>query len=51
MALKDSRGEVDLTGLQAHLSEALDRAESDSTKYHLREAYQKVVFLADDERE
>ena len=45
MPVQDSRDGVDLDALRGHLSEALDNAENDHTRYHLREAYQKVVIL------
>ncbi|MFW6018533.1 MAG: hypothetical protein ACOCPX_06895 [Halapricum sp.] len=51
MSLKDRNERVDLTALQTHLAEALDRAESDSTKFHLREAYQKTIILEEEQKE
>ncbi|WP_340100272.1 hypothetical protein [Salinibaculum salinum] len=45
MATTDSTEPVDVSSLQDHLSKALDCAESKPAKYHLREAYQKVVIL------
>ena len=39
---------VDVPALQEHLSEALDSAEDESAKYHLREAYQKTIILTDE---
>lgn len=44
----DQHDPVDLSALETHLSEALDYAEKDPTKYHLREAYQKVVILEEE---
>jgi len=44
------RSESDaLSSLQAHLSAALENAEDETTRYHLREAYQKVVFMETEE--
>jgi hypothetical protein len=48
MALQDSREAVDLEALQEHLSEAMDSAEDERTKYHLREVYQKAVILEEE---
>lgn len=48
MPVHERKGGVDLAALQEHLSEALDNAESDHTKYHLREASQKVVILEEE---
>jgi len=39
------------TTVSEHLSTALETAENDDTKYHLREAYQKLIFLTDSERD
>ena len=49
MPVPDRDDRVDLRSLCRHLSEALDRAENEPTKYHLREAYQKVVIMDDEE--
>jgi len=35
------------TTVNEHLSTALETAENENTKYHLREAYQKLIFLTD----
>jgi|GEM_PF-3090896 len=45
MPIEKRTDSADLSSLQRHLAEALENAESETTKYHLREAYQKVVFL------
>lgn len=45
MSLEHKTEGVDLLGLEDHLSEALDEADDEQTKYHLREAYQKVIIL------
>ena len=45
MSLQPPRETVDLDSLHDHLSKALDRAEDESAKYHIREACQKVVIL------
>ena len=50
MAATDSTEPVNVSSLQDHLSKALDCAESESTKYHLREAYQKVVILEEEKK-
>lgn len=49
MAATDTTEPVDVSSLQDHLSEALDSAESESAKYHLREACQKVVILEEED--
>ncbi|WP_167880017.1 hypothetical protein [Halorhabdus rudnickae] len=43
--------EQERTTVSEHLSTALETAEDENTKYHLREAYQKIIFLADTERD
>lgn len=48
MSLQQPAESVDISSFETHLSKALDHAESDSTKYHLREAYQKIVILEED---
>jgi len=45
MSLNEPTERVDLAALEQHLSEAIESAEDESTKYHVREAYQKVVFF------
>jgi len=47
MSLKEPTERVDLSALEHHLSEALENAENESTNYHLREIYQKIVILAE----
>ncbi|WP_169051895.1 hypothetical protein [Halorhabdus amylolytica] len=39
------------TTVSEHLSTALETAEDENTKYHLREAYQKLIFLTDSGRD
>jgi len=48
MSLNEPTERVDLSSLQDHLAEALEQADDEPTKYHLREAYQKVVILTDE---
>ncbi|WP_169051893.1 hypothetical protein [Halorhabdus amylolytica] len=44
MTIVDENGdEQDETPLREHLSAALEAAEDDTAKYHIREAYQKVI--------
>lgn len=50
MSLKQSAERVDLASLQDHIAEALEQTDDEPAKYHLREAYQKVVILTDEER-
>jgi len=45
MSLNEPTERVDLAALEQHLSEAIESAEDESTKYHVREAYQKIVFF------
>lgn len=48
MPLKEPTERVDLSSLQAHLEQALKRTDDEPAKYHLREAYQKIVILDDE---
>jgi hypothetical protein len=48
MSTTEPSGRVDVSALEEHLSEALECADRESTKYHLREAYQKVVILEEE---
>jgi hypothetical protein len=45
MSIKRNSERLDVSSLQNHLSDALDAAETEPAKYHLREAYQKVIIL------
>jgi cytidylate kinase len=45
MSIEMTRDNVDIESLHDHLTEALDAAESESAKYHIREACQKLVIL------
>ncbi|MFC7131937.1 MULTISPECIES: hypothetical protein [Salinibaculum] len=45
MSIQERDGRVDVQSLEHHLSKALDCAENESAKYHLREAYQKAMIL------
>ena len=49
MSIETTRDDVDIESLHDHLAQALDAAEREPTKYHIREACQKVVIL-DEER-
>lgn len=49
MATTDSTNPVDVSSLQDHLSKALDCVESESARFHLREACQKVVILEEED--
>lgn len=49
MATDYSTESVDVSSLEDHLTKALDNADCESTRYHLREAYQKVIILEDEE--
>lgn len=49
MGTKHSKQER--TTVSEHLSTALETAEDENTKYHLREAYQKIILLTDTERD
>jgi hypothetical protein len=49
MAATDSTEPINVSSLQDHLSKALDYAENEPAKYHLREAYQKVVILDEED--
>ena len=48
MSVHETEDAVDLSSLQAHLAIALDNVENEDANYHLREAYQKVVFLKEE---
>lgn len=48
MGSKHRTERVDMPSLRDHLSEALDSADDEDAKYHVREAYQKVVILEDE---
>ncbi|QSG10159.1 hypothetical protein HSR122_2785 [Halapricum desulfuricans] len=45
MSIKKRTNDADLSSLQSHLAKALENAEDDTAKYHIREAYQKIIFL------
>jgi hypothetical protein len=45
MSVEAIPDEVDIESLQHHLNQALEEAEHESTKYHIREACQKAVIL------
>ncbi|WP_229121279.1 hypothetical protein [Halapricum desulfuricans] len=45
MPIEKRTDDADLSSLQSHLTEALEHAEDETTRYHIREAYQKVVFM------
>lgn len=49
MSIETTSKEVDIESLQHHLTQALDAAEREQTKYHIREACQKVVILNEEE--
>ncbi len=49
MSSQNTPQTVDVPALQEHLSEALEAAESPATRYHLREASQKVAIMKSDE--
>lgn len=45
MSIETTSDGVDIQSLHEHLTKALDAAEQEPTKYHIREACQKVVIL------
>lgn len=47
MGSKYQTERVDMPTLREHLSEALDSTDDKDAKYHVREAYQKVIILED----
>jgi len=49
MSLQEPTERVNLSSLQEHLTEALEQTDNEPARYHLREAYQKIIII-DEER-